>query len=82
MLERAGCDLGHIPIIRICLVVGLKNFAVDKVSMEYNSFRMPFTSSVVLGNDIKTPLIIPEGYFADLEPTSNQEKIDTAPQTL
>ena len=80
MLEQDGCDLGHIPITRICLVVGLKNFVVDKVPMGYNSFRMLFTSSVELGNDIKKPLIVPEGYLVDLEPTSNQENINTAPR--
>ena len=58
--ERDGRDLGQTPIVRLCLVPGLKYFSVEKNLMDYNSFRISSTGSAELGDDITSPLIIPE----------------------
>lgn len=58
--ERDGRDLGQTPIVRLCLVPGLRYFSFEKKPVDYNSFRRPSTGSAELGDDITSPLLIPE----------------------
>ena len=58
--ERDGRDLEQTPTVRLCLVPGLRYFSVEKKPVDYNSFRRPSTGSAELGDDITSPLIIPE----------------------
>lgn len=58
-LEQECPGLAKSPIVRLCLVPGLKRFSCDRKLVDYNSFRKPTPSSAETGDDISSPLIIP-----------------------
>jgi hypothetical protein len=58
--DNGRSELGQSPIVRLCLVPGLRKFAFDRKLVDYNSFRRPSTSSAEPGDNIASPLVIPE----------------------
>lgn len=58
-LER-DFELGQSPTVRLCLVPGLRKFAYKRKFVDYNSFRRPSASSAEPGDNIASPLVIPE----------------------
>ncbi|KIW09897.1 hypothetical protein PV08_11998 [Exophiala spinifera] len=58
--DNGSSELGQSPIVRLCLVPGLRKFAFDKKHVDYNSFRRPSPSFAEPGDGIVGPLVIVE----------------------
>ena len=58
--DNGRFELGQSPVVQLCLVPGLRKFAFDRKLVDYNSFRRPSTSSAEPGDNIASPLVIPE----------------------
>lgn len=58
--DHRGSGSGQSPIVRLCLVPGLRKFAFDRKLVDYNSFRRPSTSSTEAGGNIASPMVLAE----------------------
>lgn len=62
ILERDNerSELGQSPIVRLCLVPGLRILAFDRKLVDRNSFRRPSNSSAEPGDNVASPLVVPK----------------------
>jgi hypothetical protein len=58
--DNGRSELGRSPIVRLCLVPGLRKLEFDRKLVDYNSFRRPSASSAEPGDTVASPLVIPE----------------------
>lgn len=61
-LERNNhcAEANQPPLVRVCLVPGLRKFANDRKVVDYNSFRRPSDDRLEIGDIVASPLVIPE----------------------